>query len=70
VVAGPGVMPLRLRRRPGGPRFSIDSTFRSGVAAAALAAGAHWINDVSGGRPLPAILSFGAGGRNSAALTC
>ncbi len=40
---------------PGGPRFSID-TFRSAVAAAALAAGAHWINDVSGGRRDPAIL--------------
>lgn len=40
----------------GGPRLSID-TFRAPVAAAALAAGAHWINDVSGGRRDPEILS-------------
>lgn len=40
----------------GGPRLSID-TFRAPVAAAALAAGAHWINDVSAGRRDPEILS-------------
>ncbi|MCT0248310.1 dihydropteroate synthase [Synechococcus sp. CS-205] len=40
----------------GGPRVSID-TFRAPVAAAALAAGAHWINDVSAGRRDPEILS-------------
>ncbi|MCT0212753.1 MULTISPECIES: dihydropteroate synthase [unclassified Synechococcus] len=40
----------------GGPLISID-TFRAPVAAAALAAGAHWINDVSGGRRDPGILS-------------
>jgi dihydropteroate synthase len=33
----------------GGPLLSID-TFRAPVAAACLAAGAHWINDVSAGR--------------------
>jgi dihydropteroate synthase len=38
------------------PLFSID-TFRAPVAAAALAAGAHWINDVSAGRRDPEILS-------------
>jgi dihydropteroate synthase len=38
------------------PRLSID-TFRAPVAAAALAAGAHWINDVSGGRRDPEILA-------------
>jgi dihydropteroate synthase len=41
---------------PGGPLLSID-TFRAPVAAAALAAGAHWINDVSGGRRDPEILA-------------
>ncbi|WP_457767255.1 dihydropteroate synthase [Cyanobium sp. ULC082] len=40
----------------GGPLISID-TFRAPVAAAALAAGAHWINDVSGGRRDAGILS-------------
>ncbi|WP_370593413.1 dihydropteroate synthase [Synechococcus sp. BSF8S] len=40
----------------GGLRVSID-TFRAPVAAAALAAGAHWINDVSAGRRDPEILS-------------
>ena len=37
------------------PLISID-TFRAPVAAAALAAGAHWINDVSGGRQDPDLL--------------
>jgi len=54
------VLPVlkRLQDEPpatGLPLLSID-TFRSAVAAAALAAGAHWINDVSGGRRDPAIL--------------
>ncbi len=40
----------------GSPQVSID-TFRAPVAAAALAAGAHWINDVSAGRRDPDILS-------------
>ncbi len=40
----------------GGPLLSID-TFRAPVAAAALAAGAHWINDVSAGRRDPALLA-------------
>jgi dihydropteroate synthase len=35
--------------------LSVD-TFWAGVAEAALGAGAHWINDVSGGRRDPAIL--------------
>ena len=39
----------------GRPLISVD-TFRSPVAEAALAAGADWINDVSGGRADPAIL--------------
>ncbi len=45
-------------RHPEGfsPRLSID-TFRAPVAAAALAAGADWINDVGGGRLDPAILA-------------
>jgi dihydropteroate synthase len=38
-----------------GPILSID-TFRAAVAEAALEAGAHWINDVSGGRREPEIL--------------
>ena len=38
------------------PLISID-TFHAAVAAAALAAGADWINDVSGGRRDPALLS-------------
>ena len=38
------------------PLISID-TFHASVAAAALAAGADWINDVSGGRRDPALLS-------------
>ena len=37
------------------PLLSVD-TFRAPVAEAALAAGADWINDVSGGRADPAIL--------------
>jgi dihydropteroate synthase len=37
------------------PLLSVD-TFRAPVAAAALEAGADWINDVSGGRHDPAIL--------------
>lgn len=43
---------------PGGftPLLSID-TFRAPVAAAALEAGADWINDVGGGRHDPAILT-------------
>jgi dihydropteroate synthase len=36
----------------GGPLLSVD-TFRAPVAEAALAAGAHWINDVSAGRRDP-----------------
>lgn len=40
----------------GGPLLSID-TFRAPVAAAALAAGAHWINDVSAGRRDPDLLA-------------
>ncbi len=39
----------------GGPLLSID-TFRAPVAEAALAAGAHWINDVSAGRRDPGLL--------------
>ena len=39
----------------GRPLVSVD-TFRAPVAEAALAAGADWINDVSGGRGDPAIL--------------
>jgi dihydropteroate synthase len=39
----------------GRPLMSVD-TFRAPVAEAALAAGADWINDVSGGRADPAIL--------------
>jgi dihydropteroate synthase len=39
----------------GHPLISVD-TFRAPVAEAALAAGADWINDVSGGRQDPAIL--------------
>jgi len=38
------------------PLLSID-TFRAAVAEAALAAGADWINDVSGGRRDPALLA-------------
>jgi len=38
------------------PLLSID-TFRAAVAEAALAAGADWINDVSGGRREPALLA-------------
>lgn len=42
--------------------LSID-TFHAAVAEAALAAGAHWINDVSGGRRDPAMLRLaGAAG--------
>lgn len=40
----------------GGPLLSID-TFRAPVAEAALAAGAHWINDVSAGRRDPDLLA-------------
>ncbi len=39
--------------------ISID-TFRAPVAAAALAAGADWLNDVSAGRHDPALLSVAA----------
>jgi dihydropteroate synthase len=39
----------------GGPLLSID-TFHAAVAEAVLAAGADWINDVSGGRRDPALL--------------
>jgi dihydropteroate synthase len=39
----------------GRPLISVD-TYRAPVAAAALAAGADWINDVSGGRADPALL--------------
>ncbi len=38
------------------PLLSVD-TFRATVAEAALAAGAHWINDVSGGGAEPEILA-------------
>ena len=41
--------------------LSID-TFRAPVAAAALAAGADWLNDVSGGRLDPELLSVAAAG--------
>jgi dihydropteroate synthase len=40
-------------------QLSID-TFHAAVAEAALAAGAHWINDVSGGRRDPALLRLAA----------
>ncbi|MBD2549884.1 dihydropteroate synthase [Microcystis elabens FACHB-917] len=40
----------------GGPLLSVD-TFRAPVAEAALAAGAHWINDVSAGRRDPTLLA-------------
>ena len=40
----------------GGPLLSSD-TFHAPVAEAALAAGAHWINDVSAGRRDPALLT-------------
>jgi dihydropteroate synthase len=40
-----------------GVQLSVD-TFHAAVAEAALAAGADWINDVSGGRRDPAILSL------------
>ncbi len=40
----------------GGPLLSID-TFRAPVAEGALAAGAHWINDVSAGRRDPGLLA-------------
>ena len=39
--------------------LSID-TFHAAVAEAALEAGAHWINDVSGGRRDPALLRLAA----------
>jgi len=47
--------------RPSGSSaaLSID-TFRAPVAEAALEAGAHWINDVSGGQRDPAILRVAA----------
>ena len=37
------------------PLLSVD-TFHAPVAAAALAAGVHWVNDVTGGRADPAML--------------
>ncbi len=43
-------------RPRGGPLISID-TFRAPVAEAALAAGAHWINDVSAGRRDPDLMA-------------
>jgi dihydropteroate synthase len=43
------------QEEPQPPVISVD-TFRAPVAEAALAAGADWINDVSGGRRDPAIL--------------
>ncbi|MEY3767873.1 MAG: dihydropteroate synthase, partial [Cyanobacteriota bacterium] len=43
------------QQAPQPPLISVD-TFRAPVAEAALAAGADWINDVSGGRRDPAIL--------------
>ncbi|MEB3235498.1 MAG: dihydropteroate synthase [Cyanobacteriota bacterium] len=43
-----------------GPLLSVD-TFHAPVAAAALQAGADWINDVSGGRRDPAMLPLVAG---------
>ena len=43
------------QQEPQPPLISVD-TFRAPVAEAALAAGADWINDVSGGRRDPAIL--------------
>ena len=42
-----------------GALLSID-TFHAAVAEAALAAGVHWINDVSGGRRDPALLRLAA----------
>ncbi|MFY8148201.1 MAG: dihydropteroate synthase [Prochlorococcaceae cyanobacterium] len=49
--------PSALPAAPGeeSPWLSVD-TFDAAVAEAALAAGAHWINDVSGGRRDPALL--------------
>ena len=47
---------------PQAPLISVD-TFRAAVAAAALEAGADWINDVSGGRRDPAILPLVAQAR-------
>jgi dihydropteroate synthase len=44
-----------VQQQPQPPLISVD-TFRAPVAEAALAAGADWINDVSGGRRDPAIL--------------
>ena len=44
-----------VQQEPQPPLISVD-TFRAPVAEAALAAGADWINDVSGGRRDPAIL--------------
>ena len=44
-----------VQQEPQLPLISVD-TFRAPVAEAALAAGADWINDVSGGRRDPAIL--------------
>jgi dihydropteroate synthase len=59
---GPGrelerLMPVltAIRAAHPGALLSID-TFHAPVAEAALAAGAHWINDVSGGRRDPALL--------------
>jgi dihydropteroate synthase len=50
--------PLRaIRAAVPGVLLSVD-TFHAAVAEAALAAGADWINDVSGGRRDPAILSL------------
>ena len=46
---------LRLIRAEGQGLLSID-TYRAPVAAAALEAGADWINDISGGRLDPGIL--------------
>ena len=59
IVAALGSEPALRRADPGGPLISVD-TFWSGGAEAALAAGAHWINDVSGGRRDPAILRVAA----------
>ncbi|MEX0589381.1 MAG: dihydropteroate synthase, partial [Cyanobium sp.] len=48
---------MAIRRAHPSALLSID-TFHAAVAEVALAAGAHWINDVSGGRRDPALLAL------------
>jgi dihydropteroate synthase len=56
ITAGELLCPAAgVQQEPQPPLISVD-TFRAPVAEAALAAGADWINDVSGGRRDPAIL--------------